>query len=80
MQLFDAATGTPGRKLTGESRMVAGGADGSVGAWDAATGRVVRQFTGHRHAVTSLALTPDGKTLATGSADTTVLLWDMAGW
>jgi RNA polymerase sigma factor (sigma-70 family) len=57
-----------------------GGNDGSVGAWDAASGHVRRSGPGHRLAVTSMVLTPDGKTLITGSADTTILIWDIASW
>ncbi|MFD4531689.1 cytochrome D1 domain-containing protein [Kitasatospora sp. NPDC058397] len=34
------------------------------------------QFTGHTGAVTAVAYAPDGRTLATGSADHTVKLWD----
>jgi WD40 repeat protein len=35
-------------------------------------------FTGHTDKVNSVALSPDGKTLATGSSDNTVKLWDVA--
>jgi WD40 repeat protein/energy-coupling factor transporter ATP-binding protein EcfA2 len=35
-------------------------------------------FKGHTDIVTSVALSPDGKTLATGSTDTTVKLWNVA--
>ena len=35
-------------------------------------------LTGHTDAVWSVAFAPDGHTLATGSADNTVLLWDVA--
>jgi WD40 repeat protein len=42
------------------------------------TGRVLHTFTGHRGPITAITLSPDGKTLATGSQDATVLLWDLS--
>ncbi|HEX4609922.1 MAG TPA: hypothetical protein VH092_17135, partial [Urbifossiella sp.] len=50
----------------------------TVRVYDWPQGRLLRSFTGHTGAVTVVAFGPDGKTLATGSDDTTVLLWDMA--
>jgi WD40 repeat protein len=47
-----------------------------VGIWDAATGKRTRKLTGHRVDVTTLALAPDGTTLATADADGGVRLWD----
>ena len=44
---------------------------------DFATGDVVHTFTGHTRSVTAMAFSKDGKTLATGSADSTILLWDL---
>jgi hypothetical protein len=38
----------------------------------------IRSFVGHEQYVTSAALTPDGRMLATGSADKTLPLWEVA--
>ena len=54
------------------------GDDGLVVLRDVASGRVVGRLEGHRDAVSCLAFSPDGRTLATGSYDRTVKLWDVA--
>src|SRR5439155_2651592 len=43
------------------------------------TGRKRREFTGLHGNPLSLAFSPDGKLLATGCSDTTVLFWDTTG-
>lgn len=45
---------------------------------DVGTGKELGQLRGHRGAVTCLIFTPDGKSLITGSADTTALVWDVS--
>src|SRR5262249_50601557 len=54
-------------------------AEESVGLWDTATGREMVRLEGHQGPVTTVAFTPNGKILATGSGDTTVLVWDLTG-
>ncbi len=49
----------------------------SIRIWEVATGKNIHTFWGHTTDVQDLAFTPDGKLLASGSYDGTILLWDM---
>jgi len=44
-----------------------------------ATGKERHRFEGHKRRVTSLAFSGDGRTLISGSEDTTALVWDSTG-
>jgi hypothetical protein len=61
-----------------DGRRIVGISNRTVCFWDAATGKEIKRIaTGHHAAITNLALSNDGKTLATGSADTTALIFDI---
>ena len=45
---------------------------------DSATGKMLASLQGHTGDVYSIAWSPNGKTLASGSGDRTVKLWDVA--
>ena len=49
----------------------------SVRLWDVKTWENIHTFWGHPTDVWSIDFSPDGETLASGSYDGTILLWDM---
>jgi len=50
-----------------------------VRIWDVASGALVERLRGHRDSVYSVAFTPDGKGLISGSLDKTLKYWDVSG-
>ncbi len=85
-RICDSATGGPVADLnpsgsnvvfSSDGRSLAAGMVGSVEIWDTATWSR-RDGLGGRTAST-IAYTPDGKTLAAGLSDGTIALWDVAG-
>jgi WD40 repeat protein len=56
------------------------GVDGQrslVHLWNLTTGKKIAALPGHRGPVNTVAFSPNGHRLASGSADTTVLIWDL---
>ncbi|OMH79751.1 F-box-like/WD repeat-containing protein TBL1Y, partial [Zancudomyces culisetae] len=51
--------------------------DGSVRVWDAASGTCLRTLQAHSDPIHSLAFSPDGRHLLTGSFDCRVRLWNL---
>jgi WD40 repeat protein len=64
----------------GRTVFVAQPADHRVRAYDAETGQERFPLWRHAGAVQSVAVSPDGRTIATSSADQTVSFWDLGGW
>ena len=56
--------------------VAAGDDDGILRLWDAHSGRLVQKWTGNVGGIRSLAFTPDGKGLLSGSYD--VKYWDVS--
>jgi WD40 repeat protein len=51
----------------------------TIHVWDVLRGQLIVPFTGHDDVVTGLAFTADERILASSSADSTLLLWDLVG-
>jgi WD40 repeat protein len=61
-----------------DGRLLAVSDAARVLVYDVATGAEVAKFVGHEGQVSRLAFAPDGKTLVSGSTDSTALVWDLA--
>jgi WD40 repeat protein len=78
-QVRDVAFSADGRTLAAARRLrqAEGTSDTALHFLDLATGKD-RRFMLSREALTCLAFSPDGRTLAFGTADGTVVLWEVA--
>jgi WD40 repeat protein len=62
-----------------DGRRLAGSDQATMKVWDAAGGQKLLTLRGHSAPIVSVAYSPDGRRLATGSGDKTVKVWDAAG-
>ena len=77
---FDGLVQAIGFSPDGKSLIAAGGRPGqfgSISVWDLATMEKTRSLRGHADAILALAISPDGKTLATASYDRLLKLWNL---
>ena len=58
-----------------DGRFLAAATDLRIWLWDPSSGRLLRTLAGQRQSVSSLAFSPNGTLLASGSYDGTVRLW-----
>lgn len=69
----------PDGKTVAISGMSAIGGEDTVYLFDLAIGNKLQTFKAHAGKICSLTFSPDGRRLITGSWDSTVLVWDLAG-
>jgi WD40 repeat protein len=68
----------PSVAFSPNGEMVASGGS-ALQLWDISGNTIKKPFVGHRDSVHSVAFSPDGKTIVSGSWDGTVRIWDLSG-
>ncbi len=82
-KLFDlpCGSGNSVAAFSHDGKMLAcgGSPQEGISLWEVSSKKLRQKFSGHIASLHSLAFSPDGKTLVSGSMDTTGLIWDVTG-
>jgi len=60
-----------------DGKLVAAGGHKTIRLWDANSGKEIHNLEGHGNIIHALAFSPDGVTLASGSGDKSIRLWNI---
>jgi WD40 repeat protein len=76
-RMLFAMNGIRGAAISPNGKLLAGGQGNLVKLWDAASGEEVISLKGHGNTIRSVAFSPDGTRLVSGSRDRTIRIWTL---